>query len=223
MEGPQKGSRKRTYAVMVGRECGVYDDWEQVKPLVQGFSGAKYRSFPSRGEANSWLSDGCDAVRGGGRAKSRPSYRTCFVSSYPKGNWMYASIRIPHMGVYRSDIGAQPFGEADQNEIAQMCELLGVLDVLHHIKYADDREGDWMVRCSRTHTVRIFKEYVHTWRNISGWTTSRGQPPTHVELIRAIDALTRELEGLGVKLHWGVNEEGDWGGDVKRRRIVHGS
>lgn len=36
----------KIYAVAVGRETGVFNSWSEVKPLVEGVSGAKYKSFP---------------------------------------------------------------------------------------------------------------------------------------------------------------------------------
>ena len=37
----------KIYAVAIGRETGIFDSWSVVKPLVEGVSGAKYKSFPS--------------------------------------------------------------------------------------------------------------------------------------------------------------------------------
>ncbi len=43
--------KKRYYTVWVGREPGVYDDWEDAAEQVNGFPGARYRSFPSPEQA----------------------------------------------------------------------------------------------------------------------------------------------------------------------------
>lgn len=42
---------KKFYVVWVGREEGVFDDWDLVAELVDGFPGAKYKSFSSREKA----------------------------------------------------------------------------------------------------------------------------------------------------------------------------
>lgn len=37
--------KKKLYAVKIGRETGIFYDWEECKKQVEGFSGAKYKSF----------------------------------------------------------------------------------------------------------------------------------------------------------------------------------
>jgi ribonuclease HI len=43
--------RKKFYAVWEGRRPGIYDNWEDASAQVHGFNGAKYKSFPTRAEA----------------------------------------------------------------------------------------------------------------------------------------------------------------------------
>ena len=42
---------KRYYTVWIGVEPGVYDRWEDCQPQVDGFPGARYKSFKTREEA----------------------------------------------------------------------------------------------------------------------------------------------------------------------------
>ncbi|KAK8102753.1 ribonuclease h1 [Apiospora sp. TS-2023a] len=44
------------YAVAVGRQPGVYDNWGECEKQVKGFSGAKHKGFATRGEARSYVS-----------------------------------------------------------------------------------------------------------------------------------------------------------------------
>lgn len=41
-------SSSKYYVVWNGVETGVFDSWDDVKPLVDGFSGARYKGFPTR-------------------------------------------------------------------------------------------------------------------------------------------------------------------------------
>lgn len=43
------------YAVKVGGQSGVFDDWKQVEPLISGQRNAIYRRFPTREEAEAFL------------------------------------------------------------------------------------------------------------------------------------------------------------------------
>lgn len=47
---------KKFYAVRSGRRPGVYDTWDECKNQVHGFSGAIYKSFPDRSEAERYVS-----------------------------------------------------------------------------------------------------------------------------------------------------------------------
>ena len=50
---------KKFYAVRVGRDGpGIYDAWDQCRAQVHGVAGAVYKSFPTREEAESFLSGG---------------------------------------------------------------------------------------------------------------------------------------------------------------------
>ncbi len=44
--------KKKFYTVWEGREPGIYDNWNECKKQVDGFEGAKYKSFESLKEAN---------------------------------------------------------------------------------------------------------------------------------------------------------------------------
>jgi len=44
---------KKYYVVWKGRETGIFTDWAKCKAQVDGFTGAKYKSFPTLDEAES--------------------------------------------------------------------------------------------------------------------------------------------------------------------------
>lgn len=52
--------KRKFYVVWEGREPGVYDNWEDCQAQVEGFPGAKYKSFKSQAEA-------VEAFRGDGQ------------------------------------------------------------------------------------------------------------------------------------------------------------
>jgi ribonuclease HI len=49
---------KKFYVVWVGRKKGVFTDWEDARAQVHGFAGARFQSFPTRGEAEQALAAG---------------------------------------------------------------------------------------------------------------------------------------------------------------------
>lgn len=46
---------QKYYAVRRGRHPGIYRSWGECQKEVSGFSGAQYKSFLSKNEANEWL------------------------------------------------------------------------------------------------------------------------------------------------------------------------
>lgn len=48
-------TKKKYYAVKHGRQPGIYTTWNETKEHVHGFPSAKYKSFPTRQEAEEWL------------------------------------------------------------------------------------------------------------------------------------------------------------------------
>lgn len=46
---------KKYYAVRVGKTPGIYLNWDDCKSMVDGFPGAKYRSFTTLAEAEAFL------------------------------------------------------------------------------------------------------------------------------------------------------------------------
>ena len=47
--------KKKYYSVAVGKKTGVFTTWSEAEAQVKGYPGAKYKSFPSREEAEGWL------------------------------------------------------------------------------------------------------------------------------------------------------------------------
>ncbi len=72
--------KKKYYTVWVGREPGVYDDWDDASEQVNGFPGARYRSYPTPEQAAEAFRNGPDAEASSlgsllikARAKSAPT------------------------------------------------------------------------------------------------------------------------------------------------------
>ncbi len=51
--------KKRYYAVWVGREPGVYDEWDDAFEQINGFPGARYKGFDSPQAASEAYRNGC--------------------------------------------------------------------------------------------------------------------------------------------------------------------
>ena len=71
------------YVVWTGRETGIFNDWASAQRSVDGFAGAKFKSFTSRAEAEQAYRDGKSSLAYPRRTKTAvsvreksPSYKT---------------------------------------------------------------------------------------------------------------------------------------------------
>ena len=48
-------AKKKYYAVKAGRNCGIYETWDAAKEQINGFSGAVYKGFSTREEAQEYM------------------------------------------------------------------------------------------------------------------------------------------------------------------------
>ncbi len=58
-------AKKKYYAVKKGKSTGIFQTWEECKASVDGYPGAEYRGFATKGEAQTYLgcADGEDGIR----------------------------------------------------------------------------------------------------------------------------------------------------------------
>ncbi len=61
---------QKFYVVWAGRQTGVFSDWETTRSLVDRFAGARYKSFPTRAEAERAFASGPSAPA---RSASKPA------------------------------------------------------------------------------------------------------------------------------------------------------
>ncbi len=62
---------KKYYVVWKGKRTGVFESWDEVKSIIQGVSGAKYKSFPSRQLAESAYKDPSSVVSAPKKKKAK--------------------------------------------------------------------------------------------------------------------------------------------------------
>ena len=56
------GAKKKFYLVWVGHRPGVYDNWAECKQQIDGYKGARYKSFPAQAEAIAAYRNGPESV-----------------------------------------------------------------------------------------------------------------------------------------------------------------
>ncbi|OAV66927.1 Ribonuclease H [Bacteroidales bacterium Barb6XT] len=80
-----KEKKSKFYVVWNGVTPGIYATWGDCKLQVEGYEGAKYKSFPTREEAAEALENGYFEYMGKAVAKNKPSPVKRTTDSIPAG------------------------------------------------------------------------------------------------------------------------------------------
>lgn len=109
------------YAVANGRERGIFTDWATVKDLISGYSGAIYKSFPSRELAERFLSVN----------NQEPNHTISVYTdgSFKDGRGGYGVLVIRANGEIRRYCGRVP-GTHVTNNVAELYAILTALTIV---------------------------------------------------------------------------------------------
>lgn len=80
------------YVVWEGKTPGVYDSWTACKAQIEGYAGAKYKSFESRAEAEQAYRNGWKRSLPHGRGKSGTGEGLTASSAPPDIDWDSISV-----------------------------------------------------------------------------------------------------------------------------------
>ena len=78
------------YAVRTGRNPGVYTSWDACRREVDGFKGAEYKSFKSRGEAEAYVEKGLRGERAEGDVNDTTLMKAFIDGSYDNARKIYS-------------------------------------------------------------------------------------------------------------------------------------
>ncbi len=147
---------KKIYAVRKGRKTGIFETWTECREQVQGFSGAEFKSFVKREEAEAFL-DGKERIQEGRRGYMPDALELiAYVDgSYDKisGNFSYGMVLITKQETLS-------FCEKLQDEqLAQMHNVAGEI-----------KGAEAAMRYALTHRFQKVVIY-HDYEGIAKWCT----------------------------------------------------
>ncbi len=195
---------KKFYAVAVGRQPGIYDEWPAARAQVEGFPGARYKGFGSRNEAATWLKE-LPPVRRRSSARKRPEAATTDAAGMPPDG---ATV-IYSDGGARFNPGPGGYGviiieDGTRHELSggfrhttnNRMELQGCIKGLLALKHSD---RPVRIYTDSQYVVNgISKGWARNWRR-RGWVKGDGQPALNPDLWGQLLDL---LDGMKVTFHW---------------------
>lgn len=237
-------SKKKFYVVWVGRAPGIYDTWSDCEAQTKGFANARFKSFPSMGEAEAAFGKKPGAlpkksVRSE-KSKSDTSRQSLVASECDAYALFCDGGCDPNpgpsgtgMAVYiKGELHERWCGHHEVQGTNNRAELFGMLEALAYAKVlagagkitAQQRA---VIYCDSQYAINCITKWVRSWR-MNGWKTQKGDPVLNKEIIETASLLLGDLSNLvdvrKVKGHSGVpgNELADQLAGAARSRKVTG-
>lgn len=117
---------KKYYVVKVGKSAGIYNNWEDCKKQVTGFSGAIYKSFPILEEAKEYLNNENIEVKSSGF--NLEDIAEDEIVAYVDGSYKKDTLEYGYgVVLILKDEVIELFGKGENPEVAKSRNVTGEL------------------------------------------------------------------------------------------------
>ena len=190
------------YAVVVGRQPGVYTNWPEAEKQVKGFPGAIFKSFPNEQQATAFISNSRTSQAAPGTAPQTaplPDKTLIYTDGgYGDGKAGFGVVMIASNGEKYTAYGAVPNTITQGSDVAELYAIYVALSLIKTdaLLYSDSR-----------YAVDTLSTRIHDWVT-NGWQGAANQ-----QLLTGIYGLMqgRTIQFQYVPAHSGYlyNEETD--------------
>ncbi|MFW8601273.1 ribonuclease HI [Desulfobacterota bacterium M19] len=202
-------AKKKYYAVAVGRQTGIFDNWPLAEAQVKGWPKARFKGFPSRREAEAWLENPQYSTGAAkcGVTRKRPPVAKIKAPDKHEGLVIYTdggSINNPGPGGYGAVIIDYDLDPAVRREISggyrlttnNRMELMACIAALRSLGAS---ERPIALYSDSSYVVNgVNKGWARKWR-LNGWLKSDKKPALNADLWEELLDLTA---GLAVTFNW---------------------
>ncbi len=213
---------KKYYVVWAGRETGIFTDWPTCKRSVDKFAGARYKSFPTRQEAEAAFSGhsaGSTALAQKSAGKKASAKQSTSITSLP--NMGNADVEIfcdggcdPNPGkagsgvaVYRSGQLAELwYGLYNPCGTNNTAELNALHQSLLLAEQAIQQRQSVIIYCDSMYAINCISNWAYGWKQ-KGWKKASGEIKNlaMIQQIHALyDQLKQQLKLYHIKAHAGI-------------------
>ncbi|WP_125608373.1 ribonuclease H family protein [Lapidilactobacillus bayanensis] len=210
--------KTKYYAVAKGRETGIFRDWATTKAQVDGFTGARYKSFSTEQEAQSWLADlqKGTPINKKTTATNQQSTRSSQFDAANQirvytdgGNRNTGNVRGGH--VKTADLSAwaylivTPAGECYDDTAGEhgatnnKMELTALKSALTRLQQLGLQQAPILMTLDSHYVLDpITKGWLAGWQR-RGWKKSNGEPVLNLELWQQISDLLPNFTQLNMQ------------------------
>lgn len=206
---------KKFYVVWQGRETGIFTDWNSCKKQVDGFAGAKYKSFASKAEAEAAFG-GAPASGGAkstaakkvGTPNTIKTYTADEISSMPIDTKIYTDGGCePNPGeagsgiaVYRNNVVDELwYGLYNPMGTNNTAELNALYQALIMAESELKKAKSVAIFCDSKYSIQCVTQWAIGWQK-KGWKKASGEIK-NLELIKKMFALHQSLKDKIQVLH----------------------
>ncbi len=217
---------QKFYVVWVGRQTGIFRDWETTRSLVHEFPGARYKAFPTREEAERAFKAG--APTRSHAAPKRPTRNVPIASDSAKFDvQIYCDGACePNpgnagsgMAVYRGGIVQELwFGLHNPNGTNNTAELNALHQALLYAEREIDRGARVQVLSDSKYSINCISLWAPGWEK-KGWKKAGGEIK-NLEIIKTAYALYTSLVPQLVLTHVSAHI-GTEGNELADRMAMH--
>ena len=187
---------KKYYAVKVGKSVGIYNNWEDCKKQVTGFSGAIYKSFPTLEEAKNYLNNG--NIENEVNSFSLEDISEDEIVAYVDGSYKKDTLEYGYgvVLILKDDI-IELFGKGEDPEVAKSRNVTGEL-------FGSIRAISEAIKLKKK-KITVFYDY----QGISSWTNGEWKCnlPLTIGYRDKIKEFRKEIEILFVKVNAHSNDK----------------
>ena len=200
-------AKQKYYVVWTGKTPGLYTSWPEAERQVKGFPGARYKSFPTRAEAEAAYSKGASARPATRKAAAKKSGTAVAAGASAEVNIYCDGACDPNPGqagtgiaIYRRGALAELwhglYNPAGTNNTA---ELLGLHHALEFARAAIAEQLSVAIHCDSKYAIDCITSWAFGWK-AKGWTRKGGEIK-NLELIQQAHALYLEIASTVQVLH----------------------
>ncbi len=221
---------KKYYVVWNGRKTGVFTDWSVCKSQVEGFSGARYKSFPTQSEAERAFAGGAGAATAkssvqsirerkssGGVSKRQgvKTYNAAEIAALEFDTFVYTDGGCePNpgeagsgMAVYRDGkISELWFGLYNPQGTNNTAELNALFQALVFAQEELSANRTVVIFCDSKYAIQCVSQWAVSWKK-KGWKKAGGEIK-NLELIQDLfetwEPIKEQVKLLHVNGHVGV-------------------
>ena len=200
---------QKYYVVWVGRQSGIFTDWPSAQRSVDGFAGARYKSFPTRDEAEQAYREGkqsaayprrAPAKSTGVKDESRTDAAVTTESPFDVRIFCDGACE-PNPGnagsgivVYRSGTLADLwYGLFNSEGTNNSAELSALLNGLHMAQTEIDDGRSVELLSDSQYSLNCIRTWAAGWEK-KGWKRKEEGDIKNLEIVQAAYAAYKEIE-----------------------------